>query len=345
MVQGVLPISFKLGYYSLLREAGPIGRAWEDKRFGAFLEELPNGDVKLHWTTNTFNVFPTDGQGGYQPLEVKCHFDQLVKNTDGTFTLTRQSGRVYRFNAQGRLEQLGNTQGQFLELSYDGAGRLHAVTEPVSGVFLQYAYNAEGLLATVTDPLGRTVRLEYDENHRLIKLTDAAGQTIRYTYNEAGQILSGFNEGELIFRNTYDEQQRIIAQEDGISGHQPARFVYTKDANTGKIRSTKVTSRLGKTRTYTFNDNFQVIELIDEFGNKTAYPYNATGKRTRVTDGNGNTTAYEYDANGNLKTITNAIDHQTQFVYDENNHLLSVTNALSKQISFVYENNRLTRVI
>jgi YD repeat-containing protein len=66
-----------------------------------------------------------------------------------TADLARQSGRVYRFNTQGRLEQIGHTRGQFLELSYDGAGRLHAVTEPISGMFLQYAYNAEGLLASV----------------------------------------------------------------------------------------------------------------------------------------------------------------------------------------------------
>ena len=343
-VQGVLPIPFKVGYYSLLLGEGPIGRGWEDKHFGTFLEELPNGDVKVHWTTNTFNLFPQDGQGGYQPLEVKCHSDRLVKHPDGRFTLTRKEGRVYQFNAQGQLEKIGHTQGQFLDLSYDNAGRLDKITEPVTGVFLQYAYNASGLLETVTDPLGRQARLEYDANHHLIKLTDAAGQTIHYTYNEVGQILSGTNaEGKLIFRNTYDDQQRIIEQEDGISGHQPARFAYTKDG--GKIRSTQVTSRLGKTSTYTFNDNFQVTKLTDELGNTTAYPYNATGKRTAVTDGNGNTTAYQYDANGNLKTITNAAGHQTQFVYDENNNVLSVTNALDKQIQLSYENNRLTRII
>jgi RHS repeat-associated protein len=337
-VQGVLPIAFKLGYYSLLLEEGSVGKAWEDKRFGTFLEELPNGDVKAHWTTNKFNLFPTDGEGGYQTLEVKCHFDRLVKNADGRFTLTRQSGKVYKFNAQGRLEQIGNTQGQFLELSYDGAGRLHAVTEPISGVFLQYAYNAEGLLETVTDPLDRQVRLEYDENHHLIKLTDAAGQTIRYTYNEAGQIVSGTNtEGKLIFRNTFDEQQRVIAQDNGINGL--AQFAYTND--NGRIRAATVTDRLGKTSNYTFNDNFQVVELIDEAGNKTTYPYDDTGKRTRVTDGNGNTTSYAYDSNGNLQTVTDAANHQTHFVYDGNNNLLSVTNALGKQIKFVYENNLL----
>ena len=242
-----MPISFQLGYYSLLLGDGPLGRAWEDKLFGTFLEELPNGDVKLHWTTNTFNIFPKDEQGGYQPLEIKCHFDRLVKNPDGSFTLVRQSGRVYQFNAQGRLEQLGNTRRQFLDLSYDGAGRLHTVTEPVSGVFLQYAYNAEGLLESVTDPLGRQARFEYDAKHNLIKLTDAAGQTISYTYNEAGQIVSGTNaEGELIFRNTFDEQQRVIEQEDGISGHQPASFSYTNDTSNGRIRTAKVVTRLGK---------------------------------------------------------------------------------------------------
>jgi len=46
---------------------------------------------------------------------VKCLFDRLVKNADGSFTLTRHSGRIYQFNAQGgRLLEISNKKGQSL---------------------------------------------------------------------------------------------------------------------------------------------------------------------------------------------------------------------------------------
>jgi YD repeat-containing protein len=106
-----------------------------------------------------------------------------VKNADGTFSLTRNNQLVYQFNAVGQLVRLGNRQGQFLTLTYNGGGQLSQVTEPVSGVFLRYHYNDKGLLARVTDAIGRQAILTYDENDNLVSMTDGAGQTTRYTYN------------------------------------------------------------------------------------------------------------------------------------------------------------------
>ena len=71
---------------------------------------------------------------------------------------------VYEFNAQGQLVRLGNRKGQFLSLTYNGAGQLSQVTEPVSGVFLSYAYNSQGLLESVSNNLGHQAVLTYKEN-------------------------------------------------------------------------------------------------------------------------------------------------------------------------------------
>ncbi len=94
---------------------GPTGRGWEERHFGAYLTEFERGDVKINWTTNRYNFFQKNEQGGYQPRHIKCHFDRLVKNADGSFTLTRHSGRIYQFNAQGgRLLEISNKKGQSL---------------------------------------------------------------------------------------------------------------------------------------------------------------------------------------------------------------------------------------
>ncbi len=340
-VQGVLPIALELSYHSRRLKKGPTGRAWEDNRYGTYLTEAESGEVTVHWTTNTYNVFPKNANGEYEAVKIKCRFDRLVKKPDGGFTLTRQNGRVYQFNAQGRLEQLGNSQGQFLLLSYDGAGRLATVTEPISGVFLAYTYNADNLLASVRDALGRQASVEYDQHQNLVKLTDGAGQTWTYTYNDNGQILTGTNaEGVLLFSNTFNpDDMRIIAQSDGIDGHEPARFAYTENPRTGKVGATVVTNRLGQTSRYRFNDNFQAVKITDELGNSSIYPYDANGKLTRKTDGNGNTTAYEYSDDGNLNRITDAAGNKTVLDFDNHHNLLSVTNAVGAQIRLSYDQN------
>ncbi|MCK5524406.1 MAG: RHS repeat protein [Thiomargarita sp.] len=160
-VQGIMPISFALEYNSLLTQKGVTGRGWGNQNVSTRLEELDNGDVKIHWTTNRYNLFIKQADGQYDSSHSACLFDQLVKNAEGSFTLSRKNKTVYQFNTQGQLIQRGNQNGQSLTFSYDGDGRLTRTTEPVSGVFLDYAYNNEGLLETVTDPLDRQAKLEY----------------------------------------------------------------------------------------------------------------------------------------------------------------------------------------
>jgi len=88
----------------------------------------------------------------------------------------------------------------------------------------------------------------------------------------------------LLFSNTFNpDDMRIIAQSDGIDGHEPARFAYTENPRTGKVGATVVTNRLGQTSRYRFNDNFQAVKITDELGNSSIYPYDANGKLTRQT--------------------------------------------------------------
>jgi len=283
---------------------------------------LDNGDVKVNWTTNRYNIFTRNADGQFESPHSACQFDTLVKNADGSFTLERKKQQVvYQFNANGQLVAQANRQGQFLNFSYDNAGRLAQVTEPVSGVFLNYAYNSAGFLERVTDPLGRQVTLGYDDRGRLTTVTDAAGQTTTYTYNNRGQILTGTNaDGVQRFSNTFDDDHRVIAQADSLG--QLSQLSYDFESQPGK-RITTLTNRLDETRVYTFDEHHKLLKLTNELGHSAVYTYNAKGQRTSATDAKGNTHSFDYDANGNLTTITDAAQHQTQLAYDDHNNLRS----------------------
>ncbi len=122
-VQGIMPISFALEYNSLLTKKGVTGRGWGNQNVSTRLEELDNGDVKIHWTTNRYNLFIKQADGQYESSHSACLFDKLVKNAEGSFTLSRKNQTVYQFNAQGQLIQRGNKNDQSLTFSYDGDGR------------------------------------------------------------------------------------------------------------------------------------------------------------------------------------------------------------------------------
>jgi RHS repeat-associated protein len=344
-VQGILPIHFTVNYNSRLLKSGPVGKGWYHQNFATHLEELPNGDVKIHWGTNRYNLFPKTALGTYQPVHLNCQWDQLVKNADASFTLIRQHRHVYQFDPQGQLLAVGNRQGQFLHLTYDDQARLVKITEPVSGVFLDYTYNSQGLLTTVTDPLGRQAQLDYNDQQQLVTLTDAAGQAVHYTYNTWGQILTGTNaEGIQLFSNTYGADHRLIAQDDSHDQNQLLRISY--DTSQPEQIITTVTNRLGATQVYVHNNHYQLLQVQDELGQVTNYTYDELGRRHTATDGNHQTTTFDYDDHGNLTTLTNAAGHQTHFSYDAQQNLVSVTNTRGKTIQFQYDtDNNLVSVI
>ncbi len=341
-VQGLLPLDLTLEYNSLLLGKGPTGRGWTDSQWRASLSESANGDVKIHWTSNRYNDFFKNAEGEYKSQQSDCVFDELVKNPDGTFTLTRQNQQVYQFNAQGQLVRIGNRQDQFVTLTYNDAGQLSQVTEPVSGVFLRYYYNEKGLLTSVTDAIDRQALLSYDANDNLVSMTDAAGQTTHYTYNERGQLLTRTNaEGTVVSRTVYDGKGRAISQEDTNPNNQALRFNY--QVSDSGIITTTVTNRLNQKRIYVHDEAYNLLSFQDELGHKTRYTYNAQNRRTSVTDANNHSRYFTYTQHGQLKSITDALGNQTALIYEDNN-LTQVSNALGKSVSFSYENNNLIRI-
>ncbi|OQX26395.1 MAG: hypothetical protein BWK80_10595, partial [Desulfobacteraceae bacterium IS3] len=345
-VQGVIPISFNLAYNSLVLDEGPAGKGWGfNYGFGARIEEIAGGDIKVHWSNNRSNRFNPQGSGIYTSVETACRYDKLVKNTDGTYTLTMQDKTVYKFNSAGKLIELRNTKNQSLTFAYDASGKLIRITEPISGVFLNYAYNAQGLLSIVSDPLNRQIKLGYDANRNLTTITDPKSKITTFTYNASGQTLTGVNsEGNLLFSNTYDSQGRIIVQEDGLSTNQTIRLSYYEEQSPGKIVTT-ITDRSGNVRKFTFDKNYQMFEKQDELGNVSAkYTYDDKGNRISATDGNAHATQFGYDAGGQMISVTNAAGNISRMTYNSNGNLISATDALGKQSTFAYDsqNNLIT---
>src|SRR5712692_7975481 len=115
------------------------------------------------------------------------YFNKLVKNPDGSFTLTTKDQTVYQFaivpgtpfmvfGPVYRLLSITDRNSNTTTLTYTG-GNLVKIADTY-GRFLLLAYNASGQLTQVTDPLLRTTTFSYDSTgRRMAPVTDPNGKT------------------------------------------------------------------------------------------------------------------------------------------------------------------------
>lgn len=337
-VNGIRPVPFGVSYNSQLLDEGLLGKGWSHD-FETRLEQAADGNIIIHWNASCWNKYYGNGSGEFTSPDLGVKLDKLVKNQDGSYTLTRNDQTVYRFNPAGWLVRLQNKNGQYVEMTYDTEGKLITITEPVSGQTLAISYNENGLIEKVTDKLNRQVMFEYDDARNLIGITGADGKTTTYTYNSEGRILTGTNaDGVRIFSDTYDEQGRVVEQDDAVEGNRTTRFSYDTVSESGKIITT-VTDREGNKRVLTHNRKYRLIKVNDKLGNTTSYAYDADGNRIKAVDAKGNTFSYGYDARGNLVSIVDAAGSMTSMSYDGRNNLISVQNAVYNSTEFTYDAN------
>jgi len=183
------------------------------------------------------SMFRYDGEGrvtryalgaGGSFTAATCYFERLVKNPDGSFTLTKKDKTVYTFKSIAgtlflvggpvwRLTSIVDRNGNTTSLTYTG-GNLTTVTDTY-GRALAFAYNGQGHLTSVTDPAGRITTFQYDATgHVLNMVTDPVGNSIRYTYNSLYQITTKTDKGGRTFNYIYSNLLPVAVYDSSNTG-------------------------------------------------------------------------------------------------------------------------------
>ena len=84
----------------------------------------------------------------------------IVKNSDGTYTLTFDNGAVYTFSGTYKIISQKDKNANTTSFTYDN----------------------DNQLTTITDSLGRNYTLTYDTTRRIKDITDFAGNKVSLTY-------------------------------------------------------------------------------------------------------------------------------------------------------------------
>ena len=325
-------------YRSASDASGPQGSKWDQGYFEHLTVE-PDGSI-MDSNNGRNDRYLLNNMGNYvAPPEL---FTQLVKNGDGSYTLTYKNRTVKSFNSEGEITSISDRNGDSIALAYNGQGQLTAVTDTL-GRPITYTYNSSGRLTEVTDYNGRTVTYTYDSNGNLTSVTTPAvtgtpngnnfpsGKTTRYTYDYAGRLLTMIRPNEVadsgppVLRNTYDSQGRLATQYyGGLNGsYHMAGGTYTftyapenqstvSDDPNLPVMVTTQTDPNGNVTRYTYNRLGYPLTLVDAGGFTTTYTYNADGRLSSMTLPKGNAFEYTYDAGNTSRYSEGNLLQQTE---------------------------------
>ena len=323
-----VPLEFIRYYNSRFTDSSPLGKGWQHNY---------NSYLKIN-TDNYVDVTYGDGHSSLFTLSNGVYtrqagvFETLVKNTDGTYTLTFKSQLKYNYNSSGKLTSIVDKNNNITMLQYTNS-LLSSVTEP-AGRTLQFSYNTNNKLTQVTDPLCRTLVFTYDLNGNLITVKDLNDEITTYAYNNFGIETVTDPKNHIVVKNTYDTNSKIIEQEDGKG--QKSYMSYDP-----VLRKNTFTDTLGNVTTYNYDSKYRQTKILYPDQTYTLYTYDSDYNKLTETDPRGNTTTFTYDSSGNLLTQTapSTLGFVTTYIYDSKNNLTSVTDAAGHTTTYTYDAN------
>ena len=280
------------------------------------------------------------------------NFDQLIENTDGSFTLYTQGNRLYKFAVPdgaetGRLMNISNRLGNALTFGYtnnyltsvkDANDRSYSITR-----------DANNRVSRVTDFSDRYVEYSYDSNNMITAVRNVNGGFDRYTYvgttlNDRFRLKTITDPRDnLLLTLNYDLKGRVDDVTDGMNNLTDFSYgaAYTNGPQATGIAQPTV-DNLNHNRVYILDEiRSKVIEKIDakNFGDantstdiKTLQSYQNINSRTQlaeqslvsqVTEPNNvalsKATKITYQANGSGKPakIIDANGRETSAAYTE----------------------------
>lgn len=333
VVNGVYPIKISRTYSSNTLYDSPLGYGWAFQ-FNKRLFEYPDQSVVIRHGCGNINRYIRTGNS-YQPdssLGSQSH--TLVKNPDGSFTVTYPKGEKDDYDTQGRLTATFDVEGNSLEYTYDPQGKLPLwgsspnTLDPSKSFISSYVHRLEKIeVRHANGAVGNNVTFAYNQNTgRISTITSNDGRVVTYQHDITGD---GKTLGNLTGVDGLDGKVSIYKYEDTYRNFRN-EIVYHDYHNI-----THIQEGLNATPAIiTYNSKDQAYK--ERFGNSvwtydfTISPFQTTVEE-RITDDAGvflktATTVYQFDSVGFIEFKRDALGNETRYTLD------SFGNKLKEQI-------------
>ncbi|MGA1823422.1 MAG: RHS repeat domain-containing protein [bacterium] len=353
-----IPLSITHEYSSQTNYNSFYGYGWSIN-YDMSLSVFTDGIVLVRKGLEDQRKFTFSEESGEYVPPAGVH-DTLIKNENGTFTLTEKHGKYYEFDTQGKLTAIGDRNDNKITIHYS------VESSPIRGKFYGCPYLwhtmvvpdnfvcPTGIIALkyriteVEDALGRKITFSYDDTGRLEKIVDYAAREYSYEYDEDGNLIKVTNpmnytkqfayddnhnltqitdaKGQIFLINHYDEEDRVDWQ---TYGNGTAYFEYKEDF------ITTYTDYKGFVTDFYHNSNGNAIREVNYTAGLregepenyvTFYEYNDNMDRTKIIHPEGNQTSFTYDDKSNLLEIRkinpSGDDIVTSFTYEPQFNLI-----------------------
>jgi RHS repeat-associated protein len=320
------------GRYNL----GVLGRGWSVTQLASVTESI-DGTAEVEESGGLVRVFQPDRRRAGHYLSSSDDLGKLLK-IGGEFVLTEPDGSNRRFGVSGLQLSQTDPIGRQLTYSYDAQDRLISL-EHSNGAFLVIAYNSAGRIERIDDDLGRSTFYQYDPANELLLAVTTPEGTTNYTYdtseNDATRfaLLSTEDPSGVLRTFEYDPRGRLVAVLGEI-GNTLLSIAYPE---TGIVRVSDVNGLA----TYEFDHELRVARLENPAGVYRLFDYDVAGNLIASVDSLGGSKKYTYDDDGQLLSETNQNGDTVKFVPGGPNNQPSIfIDAGQNSIEYRYDSNR-----
>ena len=220
------------------------------------------------------------------------------------------------YTAQGLLSGIFRQDERRLGIEYDHHNRPETLTD-VMGREHHTEYSGHDLPVKMRGPGGQSVRLQWQQHHKLSGLERTGTGAEGFRYDRHGNLLAYTDGNGVVWTMEYVPFDLPVARTDG-EGH---RWQYRYDKDT--LQLTEVINPQGESYLYVLDNCGRVTEEHDWGGVVWRYRYDADGLCTARVNGLEETILYSRDAAGRLAEVITP-EGKTQYAYDKSGRLTGI---------------------
>ena len=329
-------LSFERGFPNTISgryRMGALGRGWSHN-WEEHLSKDQFGDVTIFGQGGFKRTFKPDVRGGYS--SDPGDYGQLLSLPGGAFSLREKGGLTKQFSPDGKLNFLGDPNGNRITCGY--TGDLLTRLAHSSGQRLDLSYNAQGHLETITDTIGRTTRFAYDASgEHVVTAEYYDGRVLHYQYSLGNGAQREHALTQIEFPDHshkffgYNPQGRLHT----LNGDDNTELMAYAYDNAGTVFAIDA---LGHTTKFFFDNRALLVRMENPKGEVVQIRHDERFNLSGVTDPAGRSFDYSYDRQGNLTEIVNPLGQRTQFAYEAQfQRLIQLTDAKGNPTRYNYD--------